>query len=97
MNFYYSAVVPERGKVFAEVKIINLEQMPIAEPSELFCEKIIVLVNKILIITKDDDYLETSAKQDKVREYENQIDQLVYKLYDLTPEEIKLVEDHTKN
>jgi len=27
-----------------------------------------------------------------VREYEKQIDQLVYKLYGLTPEEIKIVE-----
>ena len=26
-------------------------------------------------------------------EYENQIDQMVYKLYDLTPEEIKTVEN----
>lgn len=28
----------------------------------------------------------------KVREYEKQIDQLVYKLYDLAEEEIKIVE-----
>ena len=28
----------------------------------------------------------------KVRDYEKQIDQLVYKLYALTPEEIKIVE-----
>ena len=28
----------------------------------------------------------------KVRDYEKQIDQLVYKLYGLTPEEIKIVE-----
>ncbi len=29
----------------------------------------------------------------KVRDYEKQIDQLVYKLYGLTPEEIKIVEN----
>jgi adenine-specific DNA-methyltransferase len=52
------------------------------------------LVDKILAITKDDDYLENSAKQAKVREYEKQIDQLVYKLYGLPPEEIKVVENH---
>ena len=45
------------------------------------------IVNKILSITKDDNYLENSTKQAKVREYEKQIDQLVYKLYGLTPEE----------
>ena len=43
-------------------------------------------------ITKDDDYLSNPAKQAKVHEYEGDIDQLVYKLYDLTPEEIRIVE-----
>jgi len=34
------------------------------------------------------------TKQAKVRDYEKQIDQLVYKLYALTPEEIKIVENN---
>ena len=38
------------------------------------------------------DYLNNSTKQAKVKEYESQIDQMVYKLYDLTDEEIKIVE-----
>jgi len=32
-------------------------------------------------------------KQAKVKEYERQIDELVYKLYGLTDEEIKIVEE----
>ena len=51
------------------------------------------LVDRILVITKDDDYLQNPAKQEKVHEYECQIDQLVYKLYELTPEEIEIVEN----
>jgi len=31
-------------------------------------------------------------KQAKVKEYERQIDQMVYKLYDLTEEEIEIIE-----
>ncbi len=31
-------------------------------------------------------------KQKKVKEYEHQIDQLVYKLYGFTQEEIKIIE-----
>jgi hypothetical protein len=50
------------------------------------------LVNQILNITKDDDYLQNSNKQNKVKELEHQIDQLVYRLYDLTEEEIKIIE-----
>jgi len=53
-------------------------------------------VNKILAITKGEDYLQNSANQTKVREYEKQIDQMVCELYGLTKEEIKIVEGHGK-
>ena len=42
------------------------------------------LVDKILSITKGDDYPKNTSKQAKVKEYEKQIDELVYKLYGLT-------------
>jgi len=53
------------------------------------------IVDKILAITKDDDCLQNSVKQAQVKEYEKQINQLVYKLYVLTEEEIKNVEQGT--
>jgi len=37
------------------------------------------------------DYLENPQKQAKVKELERQIDQMVYKLYGLTEEEIRTV------
>ncbi|MHA1874988.1 MAG: Eco57I restriction-modification methylase domain-containing protein, partial [Promethearchaeota archaeon] len=55
-------------------------------------EPFISLVNEILILTKDNDYLANSIKQVKVKDYERQIDQMVYKLYDLTEEEVKILE-----
>ncbi len=54
-------------------------------------QSFITLVDKILAITKDGDYLTNASKHEKVRDYEREIDELVYKLYDLTPEEIKIV------
>lgn len=51
------------------------------------------IVDQILSLTKDNDYPENSAKQTRVKEYEQQIDQMVYKLYGLTDEEIKIVEN----
>lgn len=51
-----------------------------------------IMINKILAITQSDDYLENPQKQTKVKEYEHQIDQIIYKLYGLTEEEIKIVE-----
>jgi hypothetical protein len=78
-------------------KKIFIEQQSIPKIPESDQQPFIVLVDKILTITKDENYLENSAKQSKVREYEKQIDQMVYKLYGLTPEEIKIVEGKNEN
>jgi len=43
-------------------------------------------------LTNSPDYPDNPEKQSQVKTLENQIDQLVYKLYDLTPEEIQIVE-----
>jgi len=42
------------------------------------------------------DYLTNPIKQAKVKEYENQIDQMVYELYDLTGDEIAIIEGEKK-
>jgi hypothetical protein len=73
-----------------------LNQIPILKISESDQKPFIELVDKILAITKDDDYLNNSSKQAKVKEYERQIDQMVYKLYGLTKDEIKIVEGASK-
>ena len=44
-------------------------------------------------ITKDSNYLQNMDKQAKVHDLEKHIDQIVYKLYDLTEDEIKIVEE----
>lgn len=41
--------------------------------------------------------MQNLAKQAKVRNFEKQIDRMVYKLYDLTPEEIEIVEGKSSN
>jgi len=50
------------------------------------------LVSQILATTKDKDYPTNPSKQSRVKEYERQIDQMVYELYDLSPEEIAVIE-----
>lgn len=51
---------------------------PITPATEPIVSQIESLVDKILAITKDDDYLDNPDKQAKVKEYEHQIDQMVY-------------------
>ena len=67
--------------------------IPLVSPPEEKQKPLIKLVDKILLITKTKDYLENLSKKEQVYECEKQIDQLVYKIYNLTPEEIKIIED----
>jgi len=69
-----------------------LMNVPIKAPSKIEKNRMIELINQILSITKDLNYLENPTKQAQVKTLEKQIDQLVYKLYDLTPGEIQIVE-----
>jgi hypothetical protein len=91
-RYYAGGELGAEGIRFKHTFMGNIPIPPITPSNKSIVEKTERFVEKILAITKDDDYLENSAKQARVKEYEKQIDQLVYKLYDLTPEEIKIVE-----
>ena len=67
--------------------------MPINNLSKEDQKPFIEIVDKILEITKDEDYSKNKEKQAKVKAYERKIDKMVYKLCKLTPEEIKIVEE----
>ncbi len=71
----------------------NVKKLPIPIVNKEKQKPFIKLVDKILAITRNDDYLQNKTKQKKVKEYETQIDKMVYKLYDLNEKEIKTVEN----
>jgi len=86
----------KRG-VGVDIGVSKLRQFPIKIPTAEKKNIFINIVDKILSITKDAGYLQNPAKQAQVKEYEDQIDQLVYQLYDLTEEEIRIVEGENPN
>ena len=87
---YYTARIP-KGSLRYPVSF--LAGLPIKKPlSHLQAQAIISLVDQVLAITKGNDYHDSPAKHVKVKELEHQIDQTVYELYGLTPEEIAVVE-----
>jgi len=96
LRYVYTLLVREEGRVFPQVKLSKLKQVPIKKISLSKQKPFIDLVNKILSLTQSEDYLEDPQKQTKVKEYERQIDQLVYKLYGLTEEEIKIIENYAE-
>lgn len=74
----------------------DFRRLPIVDITPKEQKPFVVLVDKILTITKDDDYLQNQQKQAKVKTLEAEIDQLVYALYGMTEEEIQLVEESVR-
>jgi len=68
-----------------------INKLPMPRLSDEEQQTLIKIVDQILAITKSGDYLENSAKKEEVKEYEKQIDELVYKLYNLTEEEKDII------
>jgi type I restriction-modification system DNA methylase subunit len=83
LNWWYTQLIPEQGRIFAEVKVVNLNKLPIKLVVNQ--QEIIAKVFEILSVKKQNSSANTA-------ELESQIDQLVYQLYELTEEEIKIVE-----
>lgn len=70
-----------------------LGKVPIPKVGSDVQEQVIPLVDEIINLTKEKDYSINTTRQNLVKEYEKQIDQMVYKLYGLTPEEISIMEN----
>jgi hypothetical protein len=84
--YFKSSNINLDRKVFPKLNVNNLETFPIPEVSD---ETKLILndkVNQILTTKKSDPTADTSS-------LESEIDQLVYELYGLTEEEIKIVEE----
>ena len=82
------------GNSFDNIPIHEIDNNNSSEVS--IHDQIVRLVDYILTTTQDHDYLMNPDKNIQVKEYERQIDQMVYELYGLTPEEIEIVEDSIK-
>jgi hypothetical protein len=67
---------------------------PITPQNQPLADQIVQKVDQILSLTQSPDYETNKEKQQKVKELEKEIDKLVYKLYDLTDEEIRIIEEN---
>ena len=83
---------PKTGTGDQIISVQALEPLRIPKPNKNQEIAITNIVDKILLLTQSDDYQQNATKQSKVKEYEKEIDLMVYKLYDLTPAEVKIIE-----
>ena len=92
-TFYHFNASPKATKgSFPKILVKDIKGFPLPK-YEIKNRKLEDMVKKILSITTEEGYLQNHQKQAKVKALEEEIDQLVYKLYNLTPEEIKIVEE----
>ena len=106
LNSLYTARVKEHGRVFPQVKAVNLKPLPIRtidffNPSDKARhDRMVELVETMLKLHKQLVTAKTSHEksliQRQINTTDRQIDQLVYKLYGLTDKEIEIVEGGTK-
>lgn len=107
INYWYSKKfeTTHMASKYLRLDIPYLKQIPIIEIPVLDQKPFIEVVDKILEITKylseydaqaGDDYLINSTEQTKVKKYERQIDEMVYKIYGLNEEEIKIIENFNR-
>lgn len=85
MNLIYQSIAQEKGRLFAEVKKVYLKRLPIKQLKHSEQKKFVSIVDKIIKQKKDNPKADTTK-------LESEIDQMVYKLYGLTEEEIRVVE-----
>jgi hypothetical protein len=93
---------PEKGEALAQVKKHHVEQLPIRSinfsdtADKARHDRMVSLVEQMLLLNKQlqtakTDHEKTSLQR-QIDVTDRQIDQLVYELYGLTEDEIKIVE-----
>lgn len=100
MEYIYHKVVPEKNRVFAEIKKVNLDKIPIKilkNKNDIRISQDLINLSKSMIkLNKNFLALSTptdkTALQRQIDATDKNIDKLVYELYGLTEDEIKVVE-----
>jgi len=85
LNFYFSYVFSDYREAFPTMKSGDIESLPISIGDEEKQNEIVGLVEEILLSKQLNPNMNTS-------DLENQIDLLIYQIYELTEEEQKIIE-----
>jgi len=95
IDFYvktYVHLYGDAGFLLSNQYVERIPLPPITKENQHIAKQIIQKVDEILSLTQSEDYEISPVKQQKVEELEKEIDELVYKLYNLTEEEIEIIE-----
>ncbi len=106
MTYFYKSVSQEEGRTFAQVKIFRIKKLPIhvinfSDPTDKSRhDRMVSLVETMLTLHKQSAHAKTGHDKDVIQRQtdatDRQIDTLVYELYGLTEEEIRIVEGENR-
>ena len=99
MAYYFRKKYNRQDKTFPEIRIYELASLPIKHIDDtnkpLQCE-IVKLVDQLLKLNEEKSEAKLHSKvsqlESKIDYCENRINEIVYQLYDITPEEQKIIE-----
>jgi hypothetical protein len=91
MNWYF-----KKKSSNSNVNGYEIDDLPIMPLDKNEQQSFVSIVENILSIKRNKLFFTDLSLQNKVREYERQIDQMVYELYGLTQEEIEIVNNFNK-
>lgn len=83
-TWYYRKIQPRKGKLFAELKINVLKTLPMMRVPTMKQNEIATLVDAIILSRQ---HGETTTK------YEDDLDIIIYKLFNLAKEEINIIQE----
>jgi adenine-specific DNA-methyltransferase len=85
IDFYLKNIASTKQNGYFEYKPVYVSQLPVCEPEKQIQKNIESMVSQILALKKQNPEADTTAP-------EAEIDRIVYELYGLTEEEVKVVE-----
>ncbi|MDI6703574.1 MAG: N-6 DNA methylase [bacterium] len=100
MTWYYQKLTQEASRVFPQVHIMDLKELPIKRVDLEEQRKFVDLVNRIIKLNKELTLNHTHKKKEiqrKIEAIDRIIDKKIYDLYGLTRNERRLIEESCKN
>jgi len=96
LNYFYQIMTEEKGRAFAQVKTVNVKNLPFILPNKAKHDSLVSLVDQMFLLKKKENSEQNQQAKTMIsRQIEgvnNAIDKMVYELYELTDEEIKIIE-----
>ena len=107
LDFFFRLSFKDKDGAFPQVKVNKLRTVPCFSPNlnqpteKLRHDKLVQLVDKMLDLTSEMQAAKSETKkatlQNAITATDHEIDRLVYEMYGLTEDEIKLVEESSAN